>query len=146
MNEPEILEEESESDDESGSEDESESDDEKDMEEEYESENESEMENESESEDESEREDESGRREKDSTKGDYTEKKQKQNTPLPTASKYSWRERLAMKILKEAETKGSISQFLRTWALMLKGNLAPAGNFHLSFMFGPLIFESGLKR
>ncbi|OJZ81310.1 hypothetical protein ASPFODRAFT_52371 [Aspergillus luchuensis CBS 106.47] len=51
-----------------------------------------------------------------------------------------------MKILKEAETKGSISQFLRTWALMLKGNLAPAGNFHLSFMFGPLIFESGLKR
>jgi hypothetical protein len=34
---------------------------------------------------------------------------------------------------------------MRTWALMLKGNLAPAGNFHLSLMFGPLIFESGLK-
>ncbi len=36
--------------------------------------------------------------------------------------------------------------FLRTVGLMTKGHYAPAGNFHLSLMFGPLIFESGLPK
>ncbi|KAK3298106.1 uncharacterized protein B0H64DRAFT_423943 [Chaetomium fimeti] len=34
--------------------------------------------------------------------------------------------------------------FLRTVGLMMKGHYAPSGNFHLSLMFGPLIFESGV--
>ena len=34
--------------------------------------------------------------------------------------------------------------FMRTVGLMIKGHYAPSGNFHLSLMFGPLIFESGL--
>lgn len=36
--------------------------------------------------------------------------------------------------------------FLRTVGLMMKGHYAPSGNFHLSLMFGPLVFESGLPK
>ncbi|KXX82626.1 Non-canonical purine NTP pyrophosphatase [Madurella mycetomatis] len=53
--------------------------------------------------------------------------------------------KFVMKAIESTQTDGSMAQLaLRTCALMLKGNLAPAGNFHLCLMFGPLIFESGV--
>lgn len=73
------------------------------------------------------------------------DKKQDANEPAPP-DKRSLKEKLTLRLLKPREKESPMAQFMRTWALMLKGNLAPAGNFHLSLMFGPLIFESGLEK
>ncbi|KAM3069724.1 hypothetical protein ACMFMG_010434 [Clarireedia jacksonii] len=121
----------------------------------FRNENKPEPSDEDEREEESETEDESQTRNEDHTKGNYnkggkTETKdgdEKQYSNHPAATKHPWQERLAIKVLTATEAEGSKAQLaLRTCALMLKGNLAPAGNFHLSFMFGPLIFESGLRK
>ncbi|RYP15482.1 hypothetical protein DL765_005689 [Monosporascus sp. GIB2] len=102
----------------------------------------------------SETEDESETTNEDHRKGNYKEGKtetkdgdKKQDPNRPATTKRLWQEKLAIKALTSTEAEGSAAQLaLRTCALMLKGNLAPAGNFHLSFMFGPLIFESGLRK
>lgn len=64
-----------------------------------------------------------------------------------TAPEMSRKAKFVMRAIESTQTDGSMAQLaLRTCALMLKGNLAPAGNFHLCLMFGPLIFESGVPR
>ncbi|RYP48539.1 hypothetical protein DL768_005578 [Monosporascus sp. mg162] len=56
-----------------------------------------------------------------------------------------WKARVAEKALTWTEVGAyDLRAFLRTVGLMTKGHYAPAGNFHLSVMFGPLILESGL--
>ncbi|KAK3291314.1 uncharacterized protein B0H64DRAFT_436149 [Chaetomium fimeti] len=70
------------------------------------------------------------------------EEKLKSGKDVP---KMPQKDRVALKVLEWTTPRDGLAaqSALRTCALMLKGNLAPAGNFHLCLMLGPLIFESG---
>jgi hypothetical protein len=70
---------------------------------------------------------------------------QNDQKPDATEKASSWKAKFAEKALTWTEVGAyDIRAFLRTVGLMTKGHYAPAGNFHLSVMFGPLIFESGI--
>ncbi|KAK3935137.1 hypothetical protein QBC46DRAFT_346924 [Diplogelasinospora grovesii] len=66
-------------------------------------------------------------------------KEEKQVLGHQGAPRMSRREKSVIKALKNLQAKWPTTQ------LALR-NLAPAGNFHLSLMFGPLTFESGLPK
>ncbi|KAK3292179.1 uncharacterized protein B0H64DRAFT_445138 [Chaetomium fimeti] len=60
--------------------------------------------------------------------------------------KQRWHERFVENTVRATEDSGSeLLSSARPVGLMVKSHFAPAGNFHLALMFGPLVFESGVK-
>ncbi|KAK0649820.1 hypothetical protein B0T16DRAFT_508725 [Cercophora newfieldiana] len=75
-------------------------------------------------------------------------KQQNVNKDSQTKDQETARTRFIDKCLQSTDGLWPIDprHFIRTAGLMMKGHYAPSGNFHLSLMFGPLIFESGLPK
>jgi len=60
--------------------------------------------------------------------------------------KKHWHERFVEKTVRATEDSASeLLSLARPVGLMVKSHFAPAGSFHLALMFGPLVFESGIK-